>query len=92
MLETMGRSVGDGQSEASTEKLSYREFLAWVNEDTLAEWVDGEVIMTSPASARHQLVVGFLERILGIFLAALSVQLILNGLAEAGAITLSNGH
>jgi multiple antibiotic resistance protein len=32
------------------------------------------------------------ERILGIFLAALSVQLILNGLAEAGVITLTNGH
>lgn len=32
------------------------------------------------------------EKILGIFLAALSVQLILNGLAEAGVITLTNGH
>jgi multiple antibiotic resistance protein len=32
------------------------------------------------------------EKILGIFLAALSVQLILNGLAEVGAITLSSGH
>jgi multiple antibiotic resistance protein len=31
------------------------------------------------------------EKILGIFLAALSVQLILNGLAEVGVITLSNG-
>lgn len=24
------------------------------DEDTLAEWVNGEVIMTRPASARHQ--------------------------------------
>jgi multiple antibiotic resistance protein len=31
------------------------------------------------------------EKILGIFLAALSVQLILNGLAEAGVITLTGG-
>jgi multiple antibiotic resistance protein len=32
------------------------------------------------------------EKILGIFLAALSVQLILNGLAEVGVITLTSGH
>ena len=31
-------------------KLSYKEFLAWADEDTLAEWVDGEVVMHSPAS------------------------------------------
>ncbi len=31
-------------------KMTYEEFLAWAGEDTLAEWVDGEVEMTSPAS------------------------------------------
>ena len=35
-------------------KMTYEEFLAWADEDTLAEWVDGEVVMTSPASNRHQ--------------------------------------
>ena len=34
-------------------KISYEEFLDWCDEDTLAEWVDGEIIMTSPASERH---------------------------------------
>ena len=28
-------------------RVTYEEFLAWVDEDTLAEWVEGEVIMTS---------------------------------------------
>jgi hypothetical protein len=34
--------------------ISYEAFLDWADEDTLAEWVDGKVIMTSPASLPHQ--------------------------------------
>jgi Uma2 family endonuclease len=45
-------------------KLTYEEFLDWCDEDTLAEWVDGEVIVTSPASLPHQLLVRFLLRLL----------------------------
>jgi Uma2 family endonuclease len=45
-------------------KMTYEEFLAWADEDTLAEWVDGEAIVTSPASNRHQDLVGFLESVL----------------------------
>ena len=44
--------------------MSYAEFLDWCDEDTLAEWVDGEVIMASPASATHQTLVGFLLKVL----------------------------
>jgi Uma2 family endonuclease len=47
--------------------MTYEEFLAWADEDTLAEWVDGEVQMRSPASARHQDLVGFLVTTLGIY-------------------------
>jgi Uma2 family endonuclease len=45
-------------------KMTYEEFLAWADEDTLAEWVDGEVVMHSPASYDHQDISGFLEAIL----------------------------
>ena len=48
-------------------KMSYDEFLNWANEDTLAEWVNGEVIITSPASKTHQILVGFLHIILSEF-------------------------
>ena len=51
-------------------KMTYEEFLAWADEDTLAEWVDGEVIMTSPASNRHQDLVGFLGSVLRLFVEA----------------------
>jgi Uma2 family endonuclease len=45
-------------------KMTYEEFLAWADEDTWAEWVNGEVIVLTPASNRHQLLVGFLTSLL----------------------------
>ena len=33
-------------------RMTYEQFLAWADEDTLVEWVKGEVLMTSPASVR----------------------------------------
>jgi Uma2 family endonuclease len=49
------------------EKMSYEEFLDWCDEDTLAEWVDGEIIMYSPASNRHQDLSDFLISVLRIY-------------------------
>ncbi len=48
-------------------KMTYEEFLAWADEDTYAEWVDGEILMVSPASRRHQKIVGFLTTVLSAF-------------------------
>lgn len=48
-------------------KMTYEEFLDWANEDTLAEWVDGEVIMSSPASNEHQDISDFLTSVLRAF-------------------------
>lgn len=52
------------------ERMTYEEFLDWADEDTLAEWVDGEVVMYSPASDRHQDISGFLESVLRSFVEA----------------------
>ncbi|MBI4504194.1 MAG: Uma2 family endonuclease [Chloroflexi bacterium] len=41
-------------------KLTFEQFLAWCDEDTRAEWVDGEVAMVSPASYRHAELADFL--------------------------------
>ena len=46
------------------EKMTYAEFLARIDEDTYAEWVDGDVIMVSPVSSRHQDVSDFLTAVL----------------------------
>jgi len=49
------------------EKMTYEEFLAWADEDTLAEWVDGEVVMYTPASKRHQNIADFLLKVMGTY-------------------------
>ena len=46
--------------------VTYEEFLAWADEDTLAEWVNGEVVMYSPASKRHQEIGLFLAQVIGL--------------------------
>lgn len=58
--------------------MSYAEFLAWADEDTLAEWVNGEAIMTSPASNIHQDLSGFLESLLRIFVESRQVGIVRN--------------
>ena len=40
--------------------MTYEEFLDWADEDTRAEWVDGEVIVFMPPKVRHADVVVFL--------------------------------
>ncbi len=47
--------------------VSYEAFLDWLDEDTRAEWVHGEIIVMSPASNRHQQIAGFLVAVLGIY-------------------------
>lgn len=45
---------GAGMPPPSPPTMTYEQFLDAIDEDTLAEWVDGRVIMASPASRRHQ--------------------------------------
>ena len=52
---------------APTGTMTYEEFLDWADEDRLAEWVDGQVIMASPANPKHQLLVLFLAKILSTY-------------------------
>jgi Uma2 family endonuclease len=51
-------------------KISYDQFLEWLDEDTWAEWVDGEIIVMSPISLAHDAVHGFLLAILRVFVSA----------------------
>jgi Uma2 family endonuclease len=60
-------------------KLTYEEFLEWADEDTYAEWVDGEVIMPSPANTRHQSIVTFLSTVLTMFVGKYDLGQIFTG-------------
>ncbi len=58
-------------------KMTYEEFLAWADEDTWAEWVNGEVIILSPASKRHQDLVTVLAALLRFFVDAHQLGIVL---------------
>jgi Uma2 family endonuclease len=58
-------------------KMTYEEFLAWADEDTWAEWVNGEVIIMSPASKRHQDLVTVLAALLRFFVDAHQLGIVL---------------
>ncbi|HSK72961.1 MAG TPA: Uma2 family endonuclease [Pyrinomonadaceae bacterium] len=47
--------------------MTWDEFLAFGDEDTWAEWIDGEVIVMFSASSKHQDMVGFLQTIMRIY-------------------------
>ncbi|MEK7311493.1 MAG: Uma2 family endonuclease [Chloroflexota bacterium] len=48
-------------------RMTEEEFVEWCDEDTKAEWVDGEVIVHSPASFRHVDLTGFLNAVMRSF-------------------------
>jgi Uma2 family endonuclease len=60
------------------EKMTWEEFLEWCDEDTRAEWVDEEIIMTLPASRTHQQVKGFLYTLLNQFTRARELGIVLD--------------
>lgn len=45
-------------------RVTYEEFLDWLDDETHAEWVDGEIILMSPINLRHDAIVGFLRTLL----------------------------
>ena len=51
----------------SKKYITYEEFLELCDEDTLAEWVDGEIEYYSPASSKHQDLVWFLSSLIGMY-------------------------
>jgi len=67
LREMIGEIPSRRPEKMMPHKVTYEEFLAWADEDTLAEWVDGEVVMYTPASDRHQDISGFLESVLRSF-------------------------
>lgn len=53
--------------------MSYEAFLAWADEDTHAEWIDGEVIEFMSAKNYHQNMVEFLYALMDLFVRLLGL-------------------
>jgi len=68
--DDLRRRVIEMLLEPERRKMTYEEFLAWADEDTLAEWVNGKVVMNSPASRQHQGIMDFLVKVIGIYVEA----------------------
>lgn len=50
------------------QRMSWEEYLQFGEENTLAEWIDGEVFIYSSNTAKHQQILGFLNRVIGLFI------------------------
>ena len=74
-LDALARAAAESNSDA---RISYDEFMDWADEDTLAEWVDGKVVMSSPASLRHQLINIFLTSVITTYAAVFDLGIVLN--------------
>jgi Uma2 family endonuclease len=48
-------------------RMSYEEYLAWSDEDTHAEWVNGEVVEFMPPKVVHQTLNNFLNKLISLF-------------------------
>ena len=54
----------------TSRQMTYEQFMEWADEDTHAEWVNGEVVPMSPVSDGHQEIGGFLLTALKVFVQA----------------------
>ena len=63
----MARTAVQADAASLPQRMTWEEFVAWCDEDTWAEWVDGEVTVLSPASIAHQHLKRFLTILLGLF-------------------------
>jgi Uma2 family endonuclease len=53
--------------------MTYEQYVEWVNEDTHAEWVQGDVVVHMPATDLHQLTLGFLQAVLLLYVSRLKL-------------------
>lgn len=58
--------------------VTFEEFLAWCDEDTHAEWVDGEIVMAPPPNTEHQLIRDFLVKVVGLYAEARELGLVVS--------------
>jgi Uma2 family endonuclease len=73
-------------------RITYEEFLDWCDEDTLAEWVDGEVIVTSPASLAHQDLADFLTALLRIIVQRSRLGRVVSAPFQMRLVTVARGR
>ena len=77
MCSTPAAPLAPERPDPPPGRLTSEEFLAWSDEDTWAEWVDGEIVQLSPAAADHQHLLVFLVRLIGQYVEARQLGVVL---------------
>src|SRR5215208_6378733 len=67
MTDTLEAHVQGERPPLPTGPVSFEEFHDWLDGNTRAEWVDGEIILMSPSNNEHQFVLNFLNRLMTAF-------------------------
>ncbi len=57
-------------------RMTYEEFLVWAD-GSHAEWVDGDVVLMSPVSVRHQQILGFVYKLLEMYVESQELGVVL---------------
>lgn len=73
-------------------RMSYDDWRAQVAETKQSEWVDGEVIIFMPPAIRHQRIIGFLVKLLGLFVDHLQLGEVLTAPVEMRATPWGNAR
>src|SRR5256885_670096 len=63
-----GTSLPSEATVPAPPRMTFDEFMAYDPEVGRAEWVDGEVVLVSPASSDHQRIFSFLIALFNVFL------------------------
>jgi len=77
MVQQLQERPDAGRTSSPPLKMTYEAFLQWADENTWAEWVNGEVILLSPASLLHQTLASFLVKLVGSFVDFLDLGIVL---------------
>ena len=48
--------------------MTEEEFVAWATDEVRAEWIEGEVILMSPAALKHIRITSWLNQVLGLYI------------------------
>ena len=61
MSATLEAPAAPDRASPPPAPVSFEDFLAWVDEDTRAEWVDGKVVVMAPSNLEHQDLLDFIN-------------------------------
>jgi Uma2 family endonuclease len=89
MEKTLRETVADYEVRIP---MSYQEYLHAFDEDVHTEWVQGEAIIFMSAATRHQLIVAYLIKLLGIYVEFFALGEILSAPYEMKASSNSNAR